>query len=133
MNALTDEQIGGVLGLLKFDANGLVTVVVQDFASGSVLMVAHANREAMRHTLETGRAHYWSRSRKKLWLKGETSGHTQQVRELRIDCDGDCVLLKVEQVGGACHEGYRSCFYRVERDGAIVIAEEKAFDPGKVY
>jgi phosphoribosyl-AMP cyclohydrolase len=96
-------------------------------------MVAHANREALRRTLETGQVHFWSRSRRKLWLKGETSGHVQNLRELRIDCDGDVVLAKVEQVGGACHEGYRSCFFRRLEGGGWVVMAEKVFDPGKVY
>jgi phosphoribosyl-AMP cyclohydrolase len=127
------EQIDGLLDQVKYDSNGLVTVVVQDAANGEVLMVAFANRDALRRTLETGQAHFWSRSRKKLWLKGETSGHTQAVREFRIDCDADCVLLKVEQKGGACHTGYRSCFFQLLRDGQFVVAGEKVFDPDKVY
>jgi len=131
MNNLAPEQIEQILGQLRYDSNGLVTVVVQDVANGDVLMVAHANREAIRRTVETGKVHFWSRSRKKLWLKGETSGHTQSVREFRIDCDADSVLVKVEQAGGACHEGYRSCFYRAFRDGRFVVAAEKVFDPGK--
>jgi phosphoribosyl-AMP cyclohydrolase len=122
-----------ILDQIEYDANDLVTVVVQDAGDGTVLMIAHANREALRRTLETGQAHYWSRSRRKLWRKGESSGHVQRVREFRIDCDADCVLLRVEQVGGACHEGYRSCFFRLLRDGQFVVTAEKVFDPGKVY
>ena len=133
MNGITEEQIDAVLDQLKYDADGLMTVVVQDAANGELLMVAHANRDAVRRTLETGQAHYWSRSRQRLWLKGESSGHTQAVRELRIDCDGDAVLLKVEQTSGACHKGYRSCFFRVVRDGRLVIDGEKVFDPDQVY
>jgi phosphoribosyl-AMP cyclohydrolase len=108
----------------------LVPAIVQDARSGEVLMLAYMNQEALAKTLETGKAHYWSRSRKKLWLKGETSGHFQRVVEARIDCDQDAILLKVEQEGGACHMGYRSCFYR-DLDGKVV--GEKVFDPDEVY
>jgi len=101
-----------------------VTAIAQDAGSGQILMVAYMNREAWRHTLETGRATYWSTSRNSLWVKGETSGHVQNVREILVDCDADAVLLRVEQVGGvACHEGYASCFHRrVEDGGWRVIA-----------
>src|SRR5690348_10908336 len=121
-----------------FDANGLVTAVVTD-ASGDVLMVAHMNQEALKRTIETGDAWYFSRSRQKLWKKGEQSGHVQRVIELRIDCDQDAVWLKVEQHGaGACHTGRRSCFYRavpLKQAGAVKLefAEGKTFDPDKVY
>jgi len=127
------EQIEQILDSLQYDANGLVTVVVQDVANNEVLMVAHADREALRRTFETAKTHFRSRSRKTLWLKGETSGHVQNVREVRIDCDADVVLVKVEQVGGACHKGYRSCFFRQLRDGKWVISAKKVFDPNKVY
>ena len=133
MANLESKQMDEILDQIEYDANDLVTVVVQDAGDGTVLMIAHANREALRRTLETGQAHYWSRSRRKLWRKGESSGHVQRVREFRIDCDADCVLLRVEQVGGACHEGYRSCFFRLLRDGQFVVTAEKVFDPGKVY
>ena len=102
----------GFSEMVKYDSAGLVTVVVQDFENGDVLMVAYMNAEALRRTMETGRATYWSRSRQQFWVKGETSGHVQRARDLRVDCDGDCLLLKVEQTGAACHEGYRSCFSR---------------------
>ena len=108
----------------------LVPAIVQDAESGEVLMLAYMNREALAKTLETGKAHYWSRSRGKLWLKGESSGHFQKVVEARIDCDQDAILLKVIQEGGACHMGYRSCFYR-DLDGEVV--GEKVFDPDEVY
>jgi len=124
----------------KFDADGLITAVATDVKSGDVLVVAHMNAEALRKTIETGEAWYFSRSRKALWKKGETSGHTQRVVELRVDCDQDALWLKVEQAGpGTCHTGRRSCFYRAVplgksgsatlefRDGA------KTFDPGKIY
>lgn len=104
----------------RFDANGLIAAIAQDHASGEVLMLAWMNAEALKLTLETGQATYWSRSRGKLWRKGEESGHTQRVIEARIDCDQDAVLLKVEQVGAACHTGARNCFYRViAPDGAL--------------
>ncbi|HOE28083.1 MAG TPA: phosphoribosyl-AMP cyclohydrolase [bacterium] len=119
---------------LKFDEKGLVTAVMQDAGTGEVLMVAFMNAEALAKTLETGLAHFWSRSRGKLWLKGESSGHVQKVKEVRVDCDADAVLLKIEQKGGACHAGYRSCFYRrLKEDGGYETAGEKVFDPGTVY
>ena len=116
-------------GTLKYD-NGLILAIVQDRISREVLMCAYMNREALEKTVETGIAHYWSRSRQKLWEKGETSGHIQKVKEIRIDCDMDSILLLVDQVGGACHMGYRSCFYR-DLEGKIV--GEKVFEPEDVY
>jgi phosphoribosyl-AMP cyclohydrolase len=112
----------------------LITAIAQDATTGQVLMVAHMNREAWEETLRTGRAVYFSRGRQRIWRKGEESGNVQQVREVLVDCDGDAVLLKVEQVGGAaCHEGYPSCFFRqVAPDGLKVIAE-RVFDPTVVY
>ena len=123
----------------RFDAAGLVTCVATDARSGDVLMVAHMNDEALRRTIETGDAWYYSRSRKKLWRKGETSGHVQRVVEMRTDCDQDAVWIRVEQSGaGACHTGRHSCFYRAvknESGGAKLtfVDAGKAFDPGKVY
>ncbi len=113
---------------------GLVPVIAQDADSGAVLMLAYMNREAFEETRRTGQACYYSRSRNKLWRKGEESGNVQQVREIYIDCDADTVLLKVHQVGGAaCHEGYPSCFFRrVEGDGTRVVGE-RVFDPRQVY
>ncbi len=103
---------------LKFDTDGLVPAVVQDAANGQVLMLAYMNREAVERTISSGRVTFWSRSRQKYWVKGETSGNIQVVKELFVDCDQDCLLVKVEQTGAACHEGYRSCFYRrVAADG----------------
>ena len=114
--------------------NGLVPAIAQDAETGEVLMLAYMNAESWRLTQETGIAHYWSRSRGKLWKKGESSGNVQLVREIRVDCDEDTVVLKVEQVGGAaCHTGYRSCFFRVIRDGKLVIEGERVFDPDEVY
>ena len=114
--------------------NGLVPAVVQDHDTGDVLMLGFMNRDAWEKTLATGMATFYSRSRKALWTKGKTSGNIQRVKEIRIDCDNDSVLLKVEQVGGAaCHTGHRSCFFqRVEKDG-IVIVGEPLFDPKEVY
>lgn len=120
---------------LKFDESGLMPAVIQDYKNNEVLMVAFMNGEAIRKTLSTGKAHFYSRSRKKLWLKGETSGHIQKVKEIRFDCDADCILVKVQQIGGACHTGYRSCFYRKLKDkkGNIRVSGKKIFNPDKVY
>jgi len=120
---------------LRFDkGNGLLPAIVQDHLTNEVLMVAYINEASWQKTLETGKAHYWSRSRNKLWLKGESSNHVQLVKEILVDCDEDTVVFKVEQLGGAaCHKGYRSCFFRrVEGDG-LVIKDTPVFDPGEVY
>ena len=122
----------------KFDADGLVTAVATDAVSGDVLMVAHMNAQALAKTIASGEAWYYSRSRRALWKKGETSGHTQRVVEMRIDCDQDAVWIKVEQVGGACHTGRRSCFYRavpLGKAGAVALefVGEPVFDPKAVY
>lgn len=115
-------------------ADGLVPAIVQDADSGEVLMLAYMNEEAYARTLETGDAHFWSRSRKNLWHKGGTSGHVQKVRAIRLDCDSDAVLLLVDQIGGAaCHEGYRSCFFRELKDGQITKCCPVVFDPKEVY
>jgi phosphoribosyl-AMP cyclohydrolase len=115
-------------------AGGLVVAIAVDDASGDVLMTAWMNREAFERTLATGEAVYWSRSRRKLWRKGETSGHTQRVKGIYLDCDGDAVLLRVEQIGGAaCHTGRRSCFFRRSADGGWVAEGEPLFDPEEVY
>lgn len=120
---------------LNFEkAGGLVPVVVQEWQTKEVLMLAYMNRESWSSTLRTGKATYWSRSRNALWLKGESSGNVQLVKEILIDCDEDAVLLKVEQVGGAaCHTGYRSCFYRRLTGGEVEIVGEKVFNPEEVY
>ncbi|MBC2697282.1 MAG: phosphoribosyl-AMP cyclohydrolase [ANME-2 cluster archaeon] len=116
---------------LKFDDKGLITAIAQDHETNEILMLAFMNLEALEKTVETGKAHYFSRSRGKLWLKGESSGHVQIVHDMYIDCDADAVLMKVEQLGGgACHMGYRSCFYRT-LEGDVV--SEKVFDPEDVY
>jgi phosphoribosyl-AMP cyclohydrolase len=120
---------------VKFDAKGLVPAIIQDAATGQVLMVAYMNRRALQETLRTGKAHFYSRSRKKLWLKGETSGHFQRVKSVRLDCDGDAVLVGVLQKGGACHTGYRSCFFRrlQAARGRWTLSGKKVFDPDAVY
>jgi len=118
---------------LKFDRNGLIPAITRDAESGDVLMMAYMNAEAVEKTQATGRVHYYSRSRRKLWMKGETSGHVQQVREIRFDCDADCLLIAVEQEGAACHTGHRSCFYRVWTDEEVETAEEKEIDTAAIY
>lgn len=119
---------------LKYDKDGLIPCVAQDAETGEVLMVAYMNKDSLRDTVEKGLASYWSRSRQKYWVKGETSGNTQEVRELRIDCDGDCVLIKIKQNGGsACHTGMRSCFYRKLGETGLVEDGVKVFDPEQVY
>jgi len=130
----------GLVFTPKFDANGLITAVATDAASGDVLMVAHMNAEAVARTIESGEAWYYSRSRKALWKKGESSGHVQRVIELRVDCDQDALWLKVEQAGpGACHTGRRSCFYRAAplgQSGAVRLELRdgaRTFDPQAVY
>jgi phosphoribosyl-AMP cyclohydrolase len=112
---------------------GILPVIAQDYESGEVLMLAYMNRAAWEKTLESGYVHYWSRSRNKLWKKGETSGNLQAVREIRFDCDGDALLVRIEQMGGAaCHTGHRSCFYRVYSGGELVVDGERIFEPGHV-
>jgi len=120
---------------LCFDKmGGLVPAIAQDFETGEILMLAFMNREAWEHTLSTGLATYYSRSRNTLWIKGKTSGHVQHVKEIRVDCDNDTVLLKVEQVGGAaCHTGHRSCFFQKIENGEVKIIGEPVFDPKEVY
>jgi phosphoribosyl-AMP cyclohydrolase len=122
----------------KFDASGLVTCVATDAATGEVLMVAHMNDEALRKTIASGEAWYFSRSRHSLWRKGETSGHTQRVVEMRMDCDQDAIWIRVEQVGAACHTGRRSCFYRAvtQAEGGAQLSfvdADRLFDPNAVY
>lgn len=115
--------------------NGLIPAIAQDARTGKVLMLAYINELSWQKTLETGEAHYWSRSRRELWHKGGTSGHVQKVKEIYVDCDGDTVLFRVEQVGGAaCHTGYESCFHRkVDRRGNVSVEGSRVFDPEKVY
>ena len=112
---------------------GLVTAIAQDATNGEILMVAYMNQAAWKHTLDTGRATYWSTSRNKLWIKGESSGHVQHVKEIYVDCDADVVLMKVEQTSAACHEGYRSCFFRKKVNGNWKVMGKRVFDPKEVY
>jgi phosphoribosyl-AMP cyclohydrolase len=113
---------------------GLIPAITQDFASGEILMLGYMNQEAFEATLASGNATYYSRSRQTLWIKGETSGNLQRIKEIRIDCDDDTVLLKVEQLGGAaCHTGHRSCFYKKIENGSIRVIGEPMFDPREVY
>jgi len=119
---------------IVFNSQGLVPAIIQDVDTGEVLMMAWMNEEALRKTIDTGKTHFWSRSRQKLWLKGETSGHYQLVRGIYIDCDGDTLLIKVDQVKAACHTGYRSCFFRkVDEKGNLKIVGKKVFEPKEVY
>ena len=124
-----------ILSELKYDRDGLVTAVIQDDTNNEILMVGYMNAEAIRETLSTGRVCFWSRSRQKLWIKGETSGHTQMVKSVAVDCDGDALLIKAEQKVAACHTGYRSCFFReVSPDGESTrVVGEKIFDADAVY
>ena len=121
--------------LVDFEkGDGIVPVIAQEAETGEVLMLACMNQEAWEETLKTGKACYWSRSRKRLWRKGEESGNVQVVKEIFVDCDNDTILLKVEQIGGAaCHEGYRSCFFRKVTDQGLEVAGERVFDPKEVY
>ena len=113
---------------------GLLPAIAQDFSSGEVLMLAYINQEAWEKTLATGKAHYWSRSRSKIWLKGETSGHVQIIKEILVDCDEDTVVFKVDQLGGAaCHKGYGSCFFRRVDDQTLTVVGDRVFDPDAVY
>lgn len=119
---------------VKWDANGLVCAIAQDWQTGRVLMVAYMNAEALQQTAATGLAHYYSRSRQRQWQKGEESGHVQKVRELRLDCDGDAIVMQIEQVGGmACHTGRESCFYQVWEDGAWQIRDAVIKDEREIY
>ncbi len=128
------EKINEFVKLLNFKKNnGLISIVAQDFQTNEVLMVAFANVDAVRETLQSGIVTYWSRSRNELWKKGETSGHVQKLKQVMIDCDGDCLLVKVDQVMGACHTGYYSCFYRELNGDGLQIIGKKVFDPKKVY
>jgi phosphoribosyl-AMP cyclohydrolase len=121
------------LANLKFDANGLIPAIIQQSGTGQVLMMAWMNAEALRRTVETGRVHFFSRSRNKLWVKGETSGHWQTVKSIRTDCDADVLLIEADQVGAACHEGYASCFFRELKDENFEIVEQRLVDPDSVY
>ena len=138
ISASSDDREEGLSLQPRFDASGLLTCVATDVATGELLMVAHMNEEALRRTIESGEAWYFSRSRKALWRKGETSGHTQRVVEMRTDCDQDAIWIRVEQTGAACHTGRKSCFYRkVEAaEGGVKLSfvdAERLIDPNTVY
>jgi len=123
--------------MIKLDfkkTDGLIPAIVQEYDTGEVLMLAYMNEESWEATLKTGEATYFSRSRQELWIKGKTSGNVQLVKEIRIDCDNDTVLLKVDQIGGAaCHKGYKSCFYKKVENGSVHITGKPVFDPDEVY
>jgi len=119
---------------LKFDPNGLIPAIIQDAGDKRVLMMAWMNRASLEKTIATGKTHFWSRSRQKFWMKGESSGHTQAVKDIAFDCDGDVLLIQVEQVGAACHEGYRSCFFRSSSgSGDFKITEVQLETPEQIY
>lgn len=122
-----------ILSEVRFDAAGLVLAIAQQHDTGEVLMAAWMNADALTETIETGRVCYWSRSRAKLWRKGETSGQAQALKELRLDCDGDSILLLVDQTGVACHTGRRTCFFRAVRGGKLVTIAEVEVDPKELY
>ena len=120
---------------LKFDPNGLIPAIIQEQSTGRVLMMAWMNRNSLEKTIATGKTHFWSRSRQQYWMKGESSGHTQAVKDIAFDCDADVLLIQVEQIGSACHKGYKSCFYRsIENDGGeYKITEPQLETPEQIY
>ncbi len=127
-------EMQAFLDAVKFDKDGLVPAIAQDAETGKVLMLAYMNRDSLEITLKERKMCYWSRSRKELWRKGATSGNTQDVKEILIDCDGDALVFKITQTGGACHTGYESCFFRkVEDDGSFQIVDKLMFDAEEVY
>ncbi len=130
---MTDTALDQLLAATTFDADGLVPAIAQQHDTGEVLMMAWMNADAIRETLASGRVCYWSRSRQALWKKGETSGQVQDLKELRIDCDGDTILLLVDQTGVACHTGRRNCFFRAVRGSALVTIAEVETDPKALY
>lgn len=122
-----------IIAQLKFDDKGLIPCIAQDAETGEILMFAFMNAESIKLTLETGIATYWTRSRQKIWVKGESSGHTQEIREIWFDCDHDCLLIKIKQNVAACHTGYRSCFFNKIENGQVKEIGEKIFEEGEVY
>ena len=119
---------------LKFNDDGLIPAIIQEEETGRVLMMAWMNESSLKTTIEKGKTHFWSRSRQKYWMKGESSGHTQQVKSIAFDCDGDTLLIQVSQVGAACHEGYQSCFFRTINDaGDFDVSENRLVNPSKIY
>ncbi|MFX1479753.1 MAG: phosphoribosyl-AMP cyclohydrolase [Promethearchaeota archaeon] len=135
MKKLTKQEIEDILNLLDFSKieNKLIPVIAQDHQSNRVLMLAFANKGAIEKSLETGYAHYYSRSRKQIWKKGEISGHFQEIQEMITDCDNDSLLIRVKQIGAACHKGYYSCFHKKFSNGQVEVFEDKIFNPEKVY
>ncbi len=127
------ENLDQILDSFKFDEKGLIPAILQDFENGEVLMCAYMNREAVQKTLTSGLATFYSRSRNKMWIKGETSGHTQEVREVYFDCDADCLLVKIKQNVAACHTGYRGCFFNKIENGKVITVGKKVFEEGEVY
>lgn len=127
------DKLDGILAAITFDRDGLVPAIAQQHDSGEVLMMAWMNQDAVRETLSTGQVCYWSRSRGRLWRKGETSGQAQNLKELRVDCDGDTLLLLVDQHGVACHTGRRNCFFRAARDGTLVTVADVEIAPDRLY
>lgn len=124
-----------VLDKLKYNDDGLIPAIVQESGTGRVLMMAWMNRVSLEKSIETGKTHFWSRSRQKFWMKGESSGHTQTIRDIAFDCDGDTLLIQVEQIGAACHEGYQSCFFRsmTERGADSKVTEKQLQTPEEIY
>jgi phosphoribosyl-AMP cyclohydrolase len=120
---------------LKYTEDGLIPAIIQEKSTGRVLMMAWMNRASLESTIATGKTHFWSRSRKKFWMKGESSGHTQTVKEIAFDCDGDTLLIQVEQIGAACHEGYKSCFFRAieEKGESFKVTERQLETPEQIY
>ncbi|MFX0187399.1 MAG: phosphoribosyl-AMP cyclohydrolase [Candidatus Hodarchaeota archaeon] len=131
----SSEEIDKFIKLLDFSKvkDGIIPIITQDYRTSEVLMLAFANENAIRKTLETGFSHYYSRSRKALWKKGETSGHVQEIQNVITDCDKDSILFKVKQIGAACHKGYDTCFYNEFKDGEFKIIGKKVFNPDEVY
>jgi phosphoribosyl-AMP cyclohydrolase len=131
----SSEEIDEFIKLLDFSKikGGLIPIITQDYRTNEVLMLAFANEDAIRKSLETGFSHYYSRSRKTLWKKGETSGHVQEIQNVITDCDNDSILFKVKQIGAACHKGYDTCFYNEFKDGELKIIGKKVFNPDEVY
>ena len=127
------SQFDSILSSLKFDDKGLIPAILQDYENNEILMVAYMNREAVEKTLTSGLATFFSRSRNKLWVKGETSGHTQEVKAVYFDCDNDALLVKIKQNVAACHTGYRSCFFNKIENGKVVTVGQKMFDEKDVY
>jgi phosphoribosyl-AMP cyclohydrolase len=127
------DALESLLAEIAFDGQGLAVAIAQQHDTGEILMVAYMNRDAVRETLATGTVCYWSRSRMRLWRKGESSGQSQRLVELRVDCDGDALLVRVDQIGVACHTGRRDCFFRVVRDGKWTVDKPVIVDPNKLY